>query len=124
MAKEESGGKFPLLLDHTVDGNPKEKRKEKIKEKIKRRNAKMSWSKQREWNLMDKEVKEEKGKKKKRRKGRETNRERIEKESYREREREKGERNKKGRFSRHFDGQNSTVREEKSIHTTPATRGF
>ena len=62
MAKEESGGKFPSLLDHTVDGNPKEKRKEKMKEKRKRRNEKMGWSKQREWNSMDKGEKEEKGK--------------------------------------------------------------
>ena len=53
------GGSFPLL-DHMVDGNPKEKMKEKRKRKRKRRNEKMSWSKQREWYSMDKEEKEEK----------------------------------------------------------------
>ena len=42
MPKEESGGKFPLLLDHSVDDNKKEigkrkgrKREEKKKEKKK-----------------------------------------------------------------------------------------
>ena len=44
MAKEEKGGggrgEFPALLDHTVDGNPKEKRKEKMKEKRKRKKKK------------------------------------------------------------------------------------
>ena len=76
-------------MDHTVDGNPKEKKKEQMKEKRKRRYEKMSWSKQREWNSVDKEEKEEK--KKKEEKGRATNRERIEKKSDRDRERERGE---------------------------------
>ena len=30
---EESGGKFPPLLDHPVDANPNKRRNEKIKEK-------------------------------------------------------------------------------------------
>ena len=50
----------------------------------------MSWSKQREWNSMDKEEKEEKGKKE-RRKGRGANRERIEKIGEREREKQRRE---------------------------------
>ena len=55
--------------------------------------------------------KRKKGKKRKKEEGERTNG---------EREKEK----KKGRFSQSFDGRNWTVREEKLIHASRATRGY
>ena len=46
-----------------------------------------------------------------------------EKQTDGEREKE-NERKEKGRFSRRSDCQSSTVREEKSIHASQATRGY
>ena len=62
----------------------------------------------------------EKEKKKGKREGKQTR----EKKNKSDREGEKGERNKGGRFSRHSDGRSLTVREEKLIHTTQATRVY
>ena len=41
-----------------------------------------------------------------------------------DRERERERRDKKGRFSRRFDGRSLTVQEEKSIYASRATRGY
>ena len=57
----------------------------------------------------------------KRKRGREANK--GERRNRIERERERIKKQKKG-FSRLFDGQNSTVREEKLIHSSRTTRGY
>ena len=61
---------------------------------------------------------------KEKKKGKRERKQTREKKKKSNREREKVERNKGGRFSRYSDGRSSTVREEKSIHSTRATREY